>query len=123
MDLTGATVTAQLRSRVEKSTVAATFTVTVTDAAAGELTLSLADTVTDVDGGGDGRSPTAGNGFSFGGADEGSLDAALRRALAMHRDRPAEWAALVSRNMGEDVGWGAAAGEYVGLYEGGLVRK
>jgi hypothetical protein len=47
VDLTGATVTAQLRSRVEKSTVAATFTVTVTDAAAGELTLSLADTVTD----------------------------------------------------------------------------
>ncbi len=83
----------------------------------------LADTVTDVDGGGDGRSTTAGNGFSFGGADEGSLDGALRRALAMHRDRPAEWAALVSRNMGKDVGWGAAAGEYVGLYEGGLVRK
>jgi starch synthase len=78
----------------------------------------LADTVTDVD-----AYPEAGNGFSFGGTDEASLDGALDRALALYRDRPDAWAALVARNMGLDVGWGAAAGEYVGLYEGGLIKK
>ena len=45
VDLTGATITAQLRPRTE-SEDATSFTVTVTDAAAGEVTLSLADTVT-----------------------------------------------------------------------------
>lgn len=78
----------------------------------------LADTVTDVD-----ADPVGGNGFSFTGADEGSLDGALSRALAMHRDRPDEWAALVARNMASDVGWDAAAGEYERLYAGGLVVK
>ena len=78
----------------------------------------LADTVTDID-----ADPAHGNGFSFSGTDEGSLDGALHRALAMYRDRPADWVALVSRNMGLDVGWAAAAAEYVGLYEGGLVKK
>lgn len=46
VDLTGATVTAQLR-RSPDGDLVATFVVTVTDAAEGELTLSLADTVTD----------------------------------------------------------------------------
>ena len=46
VNLTGATVTAHLRSRTESVDHTA-FTVTVTDAAAGEVTLSLADTVTD----------------------------------------------------------------------------
>jgi starch synthase len=78
----------------------------------------LADTVTDVD-----ADPAHGNGFAFTGADEASLDGALGRALAMHRDRPGDWAGLVSRNMAEDVGWAAAAGEYVRLYEGDLVVK
>lgn len=45
VDLTGATVTAQLRTRTESADSTA-FTVTVTDAAAGEVTLSLSDTVT-----------------------------------------------------------------------------
>ena len=45
VDLTGATVTAQLRPRTESEDFTA-FTVTVTDAAAGEVTLSMAAAVT-----------------------------------------------------------------------------
>ena len=45
VNLTGATVTSKLR-RNYASTAATSFTVTVTNAAAGELTLSLADTAT-----------------------------------------------------------------------------
>ena len=47
VNLTGATVTSKLR-RNYASTAATSFTVTVTNAAAGELTLSLADTVTEM---------------------------------------------------------------------------
>ena len=43
MNLTGATVTSKLRRHYD-STASTSFTVTVTNAAAGELTLSLADT-------------------------------------------------------------------------------
>lgn len=47
VNLTGATVTSKLR-RHYASTAATSFTVTVTNAAAGELTLSMADTATAV---------------------------------------------------------------------------
>lgn len=47
VNLTGATVTSQLRRSVESATAVATFTVTVTDAVAGEVSLALADTVTE----------------------------------------------------------------------------
>ena len=46
VDLTGATVTSQLRRHTEAATATATFTATVTDAVAGAVTLTLADTVT-----------------------------------------------------------------------------
>ena len=47
VNLTGATVTSKLRRHYD-STASTSFTVTVTNAAAGELTLSLADTATAV---------------------------------------------------------------------------
>ena len=47
MNLTGATVTSKLRRHYD-STASTSFTVTVTNAAVGELTLSLADTATAV---------------------------------------------------------------------------
>ena len=46
IDLTTATVTAQMR-RTIGSSVAATFTVTVTSAATGEISLALSDTITE----------------------------------------------------------------------------
>ena len=45
VNLTGATVTSKLRRHYD-STASTSFTVTVTNAAVGELTLSLADTAT-----------------------------------------------------------------------------
>lgn len=46
VNLTGATVTAMLRPSVESSTLTETFTVTVNDATAGTVTLSLTDAET-----------------------------------------------------------------------------
>ena len=46
VNLTGATVTAMMRPTVEATTGAVSFTVTVTNAAAGAITLSLTDTQT-----------------------------------------------------------------------------
>jgi starch synthase len=54
-------------------------------------------------------------GFLFEGADEASLAAAVRRALAAYRD-PARWPRMQRAGMGSDFSWGAAARRYAGLY-------
>jgi glycogen synthase len=73
----------------------------------------LADTVFDVDNHGPGVSP---NGYSFQGADEGSLFSALDRALARYREKPEEWHRLSVKNMQQDVSWGMSAKFYVDAY-------
>jgi len=44
-DITGATVTSQIRTHVESSTVVASWTATVTDGPGREVTLTMSDTV------------------------------------------------------------------------------
>ncbi len=75
----------------------------------------LADTVTDCNE----ESLAAGtaNGFVFDAIDAGALEAALRRALACHRDRRT-WHRLVQRGMSEDHGWPRSAAAYLRLYLG-----
>lgn len=75
----------------------------------------LADTVKDVD---DESSDPGipGNGFSFGGVDEGSLNSALDRAVQYYRERGEWWGELSRRNMGIDTSWNRAAQSYVKLY-------
>ena len=75
----------------------------------------LADTVHDVD-----ADPASGNGYSFAGTDEGSLDSALHRAFARYRDDRPGWDALARRNMTADVSWCAPAAEYVHIYRTSL---
>lgn len=70
----------------------------------------LADTVRDVDDGGDG------NGYVFDGTDDGSLHQALDRAIQHYLAKPESWAQLRSRNMAEHVGWQKSGGAYVDLY-------
>lgn len=75
----------------------------------------LADTVRDVD---DAAVPAGqGNGFSFSGVDETSLNGALDRAIGYYRDKPEWWAELRDGNMARDYSWGPSAGQYVSLYE------
>ena len=80
----------------------------------------LADTVFDVDTDAERaeRAGVAPNGFVFDGADAGALDSALRRALALFRDRPAAAAALSQAAMagGGRWGWAAPAEEYLQIY-------
>ncbi len=80
----------------------------------------LADTVFDVD-----ADRTHGNGFVFEGADAGSLESALDRALGMYIERKEEWAALCGRNLsqGERWSWKAPAQSYVELYRGVLENR
>ena len=80
----------------------------------------LADTVFDVD-----ADRQNGNGFVFEGADGGSLESALDRALAMYTGRKEEWAALCGRNLsqGERWSWKAPAQSYLELYRGVLEKR
>jgi len=75
----------------------------------------LADTVFDVD---DENSRNEPNGFVFEGADEGSLDAALDRALEFYKENPGLWADISSKNMQIDHSWNSSATGYVNLYKG-----
>ncbi|MBI4227204.1 MAG: glycogen/starch synthase, partial [Candidatus Omnitrophica bacterium] len=72
----------------------------------------LADTVTEASPDG-----SRGNGFLFEAAEASELLAAVRRALAVYRRRPA-WAALQRRAMQTDWSWERAARAYVELYGG-----
>lgn len=74
----------------------------------------LADTVRDVD-------TWAGpqeerNGFTFDGADAGSLHGALDRAIALFKGSAEAWEELAARNMRADVSWTEPAKQYVELY-------
>ncbi|KAL6751578.1 soluble starch synthase [Haematococcus lacustris] len=73
----------------------------------------LADTVRDLD---TWQGPGAPNGFTFDGADAGSLHAALDRAVALYRTQPQRWLQVSQQNMRADVSWALPAKEYVALY-------
>jgi starch synthase len=55
-------------------------------------------------------------GFVFDAFDEDGIDAALRRAFALYR-RDADWKLVQERGMRQQLGWDAAAGRYLALYE------
>ncbi|HZU77066.1 MAG TPA: glycogen synthase [Dehalococcoidia bacterium] len=71
----------------------------------------LADTVYDWD-----SDPQRGNGFVFEEPTAAALGAALERALATYFN-PETWHRIVTRGMGEDHSWHAAAREYAALYQ------
>ncbi|KAJ9511717.1 hypothetical protein QJQ45_022591 [Haematococcus lacustris] len=73
----------------------------------------LADTVRDLDAW---QGPGAANGFTFDGADAGSLYTALDRAVALYRTQPQRWQQVSQQNMRADVSWALPAKEYVALY-------
>ena len=64
---------------------------------------------------GGGGAGSRGNGFVFETADSAELLAAVHRAVAQFRQRPA-WTALVKRAMALDWSWDRAARDYVELY-------
>lgn len=73
----------------------------------------LADTVTDVD-------PLAAGadvqtGFVFDAATPAAFEAAVGRALALHRDRAA-WQAVMLRGMAQQLSWAGPARDYLALY-------
>lgn len=72
----------------------------------------LADTVFDVDS----APPEQANGYSFGGADEASLNSALDRALTTFKEKPEAWKQLSRSNMQRDVSWAQSAKSYVEAY-------
>ena len=76
----------------------------------------LSDTVVDL-----GADPAQGNGFVFEAADPNACWAAVRRACAFFKDRPAREAA-VRRVMGIDWSWERAAKRYVELYSQSAVH-
>lgn len=71
----------------------------------------LADTVIDVD-----QDPQNGNGYVFDGADEGSLDQALDRALNGYRNQRDTWSEKVKQVMDINNSWDNSAQSYIGLY-------
>lgn len=71
----------------------------------------LADTVVDVD-----QFPNRGTGFVFDSFSPEGLLSALRRAVALFRDRKA-WGALQARAMRQDFSWRSSAQRYIEAYE------
>ena len=61
-------------------------------------------------------------GIQFMPVERSGLDAALTRAVAVHRDR-AVWTRMQKRGMKTDVSWTVSAGRYAALYRGLLERK
>ncbi len=86
----------------------------------------LADTVVDLPA--SGGTEDRATGFMFDDATPDALAGALRRTLAVYRDRPA-WRALMARGMAQDFSWAPAARQYLALYRvlcqanGGQPRK
>jgi len=70
----------------------------------------LADTVVDA-------TEKAAIGFAFDDETDAALLEAAARAVALYRDR-ARWRRMVRRAMTRDFSWGAAAREYLALYQG-----
>ncbi|KAK9918038.1 hypothetical protein WJX75_000711 [Coccomyxa subellipsoidea] len=71
----------------------------------------LADTVTDVD-----SDSEVGNGYSFGGMDNASLNTALDRAMQTFREDRQRWTELSRQNMRIDWSWDKSARSYVDIY-------
>ena len=61
-------------------------------------------------------------GIQFMPVERSGLDAALTRAVALHRDR-AVWTRIQKRGMKTDVSWTVSAGRYAALYRSLLERK
>ena len=74
----------------------------------------LADTVKDVDD--ENIASEKQNGFVFAGADEGSLNGALDRAIKYHKERASWWEGLTSKIMQMDFSWRSSASKYIDLY-------
>ena len=78
----------------------------------------LADTVIDLDE----RERGAANGINFNPVTQEALNAGLRRASLLWRDRP-QWARVQANGMASDVSWSASARRYASLYAELLARK
>mmetsp|Transcript_9372 Transcript_9372/g.23219 ORF Transcript_9372/g.23219 Transcript_9372/m.23219 type:complete len:657 (-) Transcript_9372:563-2533(-) len=74
----------------------------------------LADTVRDMDNWSGPEEER--NGWTFDGADAGSMNGALDRAIRLFKEQPQRWAELSERVMRADVSWALPAKEYVALY-------
>jgi starch synthase len=74
------------------------------------LTGGLSDTIKEYD-----PSSGEGNGFTFSDYESNKLAAAIKRALALYKDREA-WGRLVKKAMGYDFSWENSAGTYIKLY-------
>ncbi len=72
----------------------------------------LADTIQDYD-----EKKGAGNGFSFKPYEPKALLEAIKRALAIYRERPEQWRRLMVNAMKADYSWERSAQEYTQLYE------
>lgn len=59
-----------------------------------------------------------GNGYTFDGTDEASLNSALDRALENCKGNPSKWKELVRKNMAIDSSWQNSANQYVEVYKG-----
>ncbi|MGE5554612.1 MAG: glycogen synthase [Betaproteobacteria bacterium] len=77
----------------------------------------LADTVHDVN-----QNPEAGNGFVFTEYSAKALLDTVERALALYRQQPEFWAALVRRVMEADYSWSKSAASYVELYQRAIAK-
>ena len=76
------------------------------------------DTVIDLDE----RERGAANGINFNPVTQEALNAGLRRASLLWRDRP-QWARVQANGMASDVSWSASARRYASLYAELLARK
>jgi starch synthase len=63
-----------------------------------------------------------GNGFKFAGSTPAELLAAVQRALAVYRDRPA-WESLMRQNMALDFSWDTVAPKYLELYQNAMDKR
>jgi len=75
------------------------------------LTGGLQDTIQEFD-----ANTKSGNGFTFSDYSSAGLLSAIKRALALYRDRAA-WQKLATRTMGYDFSWESSAKEYADLYD------
>ncbi len=78
----------------------------------------LADTIRDFD-----ETSGEGNGFVFHEYSARALLAAVRRAVALYRDKPDLWRRLMARAMREDFSWDHSARRYLELYQRALEKR
>lgn len=58
-----------------------------------------------------------GLGFTFSNYDGGDMLGAIKRAISVYRERPADWASMIKRDMTCDFSWNESAGVYNKLYK------